>query len=367
MPIFKVLLLSLLTFVLVLSCASPQKSFDKGNYEKAYKQAVKNVAKGSNKRKDRTLLNKSFNEILKEKSDNIDRYASSNVIEDWEEAYKEYESLIDLYYDGKRYLDKEYVTLMGQKETEQQQLQNDIAQNYLELGHMKMDQYESNGNKRFAQEAHEYYTRTQYYDPYNDTIDALLVSSYESAIVNVYVEAESIWEMSYSWIIDRKFSELERESEGFYVVSFEKNQDIADCSLLIEFSSLDEDRSERRNTERFSREIEDGFETRQDTSGNTIQVPKYTTVTGEVTTITEIYEYEWRARVNSYGSEQYCDFRSRSFDAEEEIVYEYYEVSGDNRAIPDNYSNTSFSQRDLDDIVEELLDELYSDIENYYF
>ena len=357
----------LCTIILLSSCASPQKSFSKGNYEKAYRLALKNIKKGKKSRKDISVLNNAFNEIVKEKSNTIDKYIASNVIEDWEEAYTEYSELIDIYYDGRQYLDKDYDVIMRKREADASDLKDDLAIHFREMGDDRLDDYFATSNKLLAQEAHRFYSKTQYYNPSYEDIDELLITSFENAVVHVFVEAESIWEHSLNWEIDSKFSNLERQSGGYYQVSYESNQALADCFLDIEFSGVDDTRAERRNTERYSQQVEDGYETRQDTSGNTIQVPKYITVTGEVTTVREIFNYRWRVRVQADGPNAYCDFNSRSFDAEREVIVESYETSGDSRAIPGTYTNDSFDWRDEENILEEMLDELYNEIESYYF
>ena len=356
-----------ITILLVSSCSSPQKSFSKGNYEKAYKLALKDIKKGDKSRKGITLLNNSFNEILKEKSNTIDRYMASNIMEDWEEASTEYAKLIDIYYDGRQYLDEDYDDIMGKIEGDASDLKDDLAINFEELGDDRLDDYFATSNKVFAQEAHEFYKKTQYYNPKFEDIDELLLISYENAIVHVYVEAESTWDFSLNWEIDSQFSNLERRSSVYYQVSYERNQGLANCFLSIEFAGIDDTRSERRSTERYSQEIEDGYETRQDTSGNTIQIPKYITVTGEVTTIREIYSYRWRVRVEADGPRAYCDFNSKSFDVDREVVVESYETSGDSRAIPGSFTNDTFDRSDEEDVLEDLLDELYNEIESYYF
>ena len=353
--------------LLVSNCASPQKSFSKGDYEKAYNLSLKDIKKGNRNKKGINLLNNSFNEILKEKSNTIDRYMASNIIDDWEEAYMEYTELIDSYYDGRQYLYKEYDDIMDKKEEDASDLKDDLAINFEELGDDRLDDYFATSNKIFAQEAHEYYKRTQFYNPRFEDIDELLLISYENAVVNVYVEAESIWDFSLNWEIDSQFSNLERRSSGYYQVSYERNQGLANCFLSIKFAGIDDARSERRNTERYSQEVEDGYETKQDTSGKTIQLPKYKTVTGEVTTIREIYNYRWQARVDADGPGAYCNFNSKSFYAEREVVVESYETSGDSRAIPGSFTNDNFDRRDEEDVLEDLLDELYNEIESYYF
>ena len=106
----RLLLFCLLGVLIVMSCASPQKSFDKGNYLKAYTSAVKDMKKGKKSRKTASILNQSFNELIKEKTASAENYLSSNDIEDWEEGYEDYVDLLELYDKGHQYIDDDLKT-----------------------------------------------------------------------------------------------------------------------------------------------------------------------------------------------------------------------------------------------------------------
>ncbi len=359
--------LGIFLYVFISACSSPQKSFDKGDYEKAYKSALKNIKKGKKSRKDKVLLNKSFNELVKQKSNEAERYLRSNDLGDWEMAYLEYDDLLDLYYDGKVQLDNSHDARLAIIQREQDTLGVDIARNYYELGSMSMDGYYEEYNKAYAQDAFLYYEKTALYDADYPAIDSLREDAFDLAVVNVLVEVNAPFERIYEWEIDRRFSDIERESEGFYEISYERNLTNVDCTLEVDFSSIDSYASEDRSAQRFSEEIEDGYETRVDTSGNSTRVPLYRTVTGEVTTIREILTYRWRVAVSVFGSRDFCDFRNRNFETQEETFRERYEISGDRRAIPSGYESSRGDFDDEDDIVDEMIDDLYREISNYYF
>jgi len=264
-------LLALIVFI--AACRSPQKSFDKGNYEKAYKAALKSIKKGKKSRKDKTILNKSFNELVKLKSDKAQTHLYSDMIEDWEVAYAEYGELLDLYYSGKVYLDSDFDRQMASIETATDSLGGDIAENYYELGKMSMEGYDDTYNKGYAQEAYAYYSKTLAYDNEYAEIDSLLDDAYNKGVILILVEADSPFDRSYSWEIDRRFSDIERESSGFNQIVYERMIE-ADCVLEIDFSSLDRDIRESRSVESFQERIEDGYETKVDTAGRTIKETK---------------------------------------------------------------------------------------------
>lgn len=356
-----------LLFLFLMSCASPQKSFNKGDYAKAYKSALKNLKKGKKNRKDKTILNKSFQQIYDEKQADIASLMGSSFIEDWELAYKEYGELIDYYDDGRQYLDDKYSIKMKFVDEDSKKLGDDIALSYYELGLDQMALFRESNNKLHAQDANVYFQKVVAYGGAQADLDALLQVSYEQGIVQILVEAYAPFEQRYNWEIDRQFSDIERESSGFYVYSYERVLTEPDCSMQIDLSSIDRRVDEDRNFQTFTEQIQDGYDSRTDTSGVTTRVPRYIDVQGQVTTISENITYRWRAAVSFRGNREYCDFRSRNFEAEEIVRNERYELSGDQRAIPDRYNRDNYSSEDQDDIVDELLDDLYRDIRRSYF
>lgn len=353
--------------ILLACCSSPQKSFDKGNYDKAYAQALKNLQKGSKDRKDRNVLNSSFERILIDKQELIASYSTSDIIEDWEEALVAYDDIIEYGDGGRSYLSDNLDDQVQMLKSERDQLKYDIAENYYQLANDAFAAYEDNADKLDAQDAYTFYDKSLQYGSEHSDIDSKMDQAYEWAKIKVYVEAKQSFGFSYDWDIDREFSQVERRSKGFAEVSYEKNKYDADCILEISISD-DINVRESTSTDRFSEEIEDGYDTKVDTSGNTIRIPRTITVTGRVQTITQVITFECDARVLASGDSRICNYSNRSFDAEERVTYERYEWDGDERAIPDRYKRSSRNDPpDEEEIIEDLLEELYDDFVRYYF
>jgi len=349
------------------SCSSPQKSFDKGNYDKAYAQALKNLQKGSKDRKDRSVLNSSFEEILADKIELIASYNSSDIIEVWEEALVAYDDIIEYADEGHVYLSDDLTDKVREMKSDRDQLRYDIAENYYQLANDAYAAYEDNEDKLDAQDSYTFYDISLQYGSDHDDISSKMDQAYEWGKFKVYVEAKQSFGFSYDWDIDREFSQVERRSRGFAEVSYEKNKYDADCILEVSISD-DINVRESTSTDRFSEEIEDGYDTEVDTSGNTVRIPRTITVTGRVQTITQVITFECDARVRVSGDSQICTYNNRSFDAEERVTYERYEWDGDERAIPDRYKSTFRNDPpDEEEIMEDLIEELYDDFVRYYF
>jgi len=357
-----------LVLILPLACSSPQKSFEKGNYEDAYKGTLKEYKKGNRSRHSKEIMNSSFDELIKETNNTAERTLRSDIIEDWEEAYTSYSKLVDLYYDGKGYIDNAFDGPLSAIEQERDALGIDIGAGFFELGQNAMGDYGRNYNKVFAQNAFGFYDKAQLYDATIPDIQLLKEEALSLAIVKVLVEADSPFEYTYLREIDRVFSDVERESEGFYQIYYERNEPNSDCVLELDFSRIDINSRSTSTTEEFSEEISDGYETQVDTSGRSVRVEKFITVSCTVTTISENIAYSWRAAASTKSDRNYCNFRNQFFDARETLTNETYQITGDRRALPSRYEQgASNDNRRREDVIEDMIEDIYDDFVRYYF
>jgi len=353
-----------------VACASPQKSFNKGDFDKAFSSSLKNLKKGKNERKDKSILNKSFNELLKDYQNSKEDLLGSNLIEDWELAYLSAEDIILKYEDANRYLDSEFDSPMRTISNDNIELAKDIADNYMILADEEMLAFEETGNKLIARDAHGMYLKVVEYAERNKFLDLnkKLEYSLAAGLIRVLVLTE-VWDRSYSWDVNRKFDDIERvKTDPFTVVDFEKNNGNYDCVIEVEFSSLNINENTTTENESFSERVIDGYNTVTDTSGTSKKEPIYKTVTGEVV-ITKIKRlYNWRVQVRPDGIRQYCDYGLQYLEAEEGDWSESYRITGDERAIPETYKNGDEGfRRSESDIIDDLIDNIYDDFRREYF
>ncbi len=364
----RIVYISLMFVILcIIACSSPQKSLDKGNYQQAFSSALKNLQKGKSERRDRTVLNEAFDKLSEEKLFDAEKYLASNMLEDWEISYRKYDELIDLYDDGKRYLSSDFDPMMEEVQLSKDTLQRGLALNYFDLGEMSMAAFDETQNKLAAQEAHYYFDRVRTYDrDFPEILDAI-DEALEKGVILVLVEADAPFETSYSWEINNEFDEVERESSEYVEIRYNRLTFDADCVLEINFGRIDVNRDQSSRTENFTEEVEDGFETQRDTSGREVRIQKYKTVEGTVRTISENLTYRWEMAVRPSGIREYCDYNQRFFNAEERLTLERYELSGDRDAIPSRYRQNNDRRVEEDEVVEELIEELYDQFVRYYF
>ena len=354
--------------ILLVSCKSAQKYFDDGNFEKAYTSALKEMKKGNKDRKNRNILNTSFDALINQNRSETSSAMTSNILEDWEYVYHENKELINYYNEGKSYLKNDVDPAMASIVEETDTLRADIVKNFMELAYLQMDTYDATGDKISAQEAHWITEKLMAdYDQTTPEVMTLSEEAKQAGTIHILVNTES--RNIYKYDIDRQFDRITRESSDYVEVHFNTMLSDEDCVLNIDFGSLDQYARDRDRVERFREEVRDGYTTEIDTAGNEVRVPRYITVEGEVLITERRTEYNWEIRVRVDDPNNFCDFRSRRFNISDESLDEFYQVSGDSRAIPTQYQdrNRRLSDRDQEDILEDLIRDAYDEIRRYYF
>ena len=130
--------------------------------------------------------------------------------------------------------------------------------------------FDQSGDKLIAQEAHQFYKSSGKYDPQNLDLQIKLDEAYKAGSIIVLFEADA-WDISDEWIIDRRFQQLRRNSRNFYQVFYEEPVENVDCFVEIDFSRLDYREERRTENREYEKEIQDGYETVIDSSGNSTQ------------------------------------------------------------------------------------------------
>lgn len=363
----KYILSILLACMLVLSCATPQKHFNKGNYDKAFTGSLKDI-RSKNDRKTKQLLNNSFDALLKENNLKIAELTSEYDLRKWEKAHELYDELIDKYYEADRYLKPVYDTLINALADERDLLAFSIADNYAQRGYDNLEDFEDSGDKYEAQQAFLNFKKVENYQPEFPEINDLLDYTYEEAVVDVVIDVNT-WNYRHEWEIKRQFRQLKNHSNPFLKVHFDGIIANPDCEIDLNFDDLRVSETRGRSgSQRFSRQIQDGYETVVDTSGNTVQRPRYIQVEGYVNSLVTTINYDWNVNLLVDRYSNYCNISPRYFNSRVAVNFEEYEISGDPRAVPDQYKvNNSPVNYDINDrrVIEDLISNLYYQIENH--
>ena len=349
--------------LLVSSCSSPQKLYEKGNYFKAFDAVLKDLKGGKKNRKDILLLNKSFSKMIDVSRDEMYLLTNGYEVNDLRYNLKRHGKVDKRYIEARSYIDDENDVKYGKFDKEKIQLVEDA---YLE-GKALLTYYNESKNKIDARNAFYHFDLVKEYGIGYDDINQLIFEAKNYAMIIYVVDADLDSDFSYQWDVDRKFDDLEGES-GFIKIIYGDNSIDGDCYIELDFSRLDVDESDKESSQNFSDRIIEGYNTVTDTSGNTTKTPIYKEVKGRVTSYQITKRVSWTIDIDILKSTVNCDLRERRFKESVEDKVEIFELFGDERAIPDVYKNQSNDRiADTDDMVDELLEKLYDRIRNHLY
>jgi len=349
--------------LLAVSCYGPKKLYEKGKYGKAFDKALSDVKKGKD-RKMKTLLNKAFAKLIDQKRDDIIDLGARYDLDDAEHNLRKYEDVDERFDKGEAYLTDDNVTRYQGLRAEKEMLVERVFNDGVDL----MENFATSQRKIDAQEAyHHFILVDKYCDVDYENIDLLLRDALEGGTVVYNVSSDPGFDFTYRWEIDRRFDDLEG-TQGFRRITYDAFSNQGDCLVELDFSDLDVDVQEQSSSQSYSKEIQDGYTTKVDTSGREIKVPNYVNVTGSVETIKLIKTVSWRMQLDVRSMTGDCDLREERWSRYVTDQVEQYELRGDDRAIPSQFKQRQSGElEDTDDMVDDLLDDLYREVYNYIY
>lgn len=364
------LILFLLLPLFLATCTSPREAFENQDYEKAYRLALASLNKGKGGKEERSVLKRSLKNILELEGAESRRLAGSERPESWEEALEINYRLQERVREASAFLpdkafEKESKTLLQQAEGLGKQLYG----HFFAEGREGLSRATATGLKEYARLAHGAFTKArQYAETPSPALDSLIQEAYKKGVAYYWVKIDMPFDVIYSWEADQVFSDLEDQSGDFLRVSFNEPISNADCIMEIRFSSLDTDIREEVGDEDFNREVIVDYETVTDTAGNETRTPVYGTVEGNVLIITRTKTVEWEAEAAIDALTPNCNLSSQGFSATTRSIAREVRTSGDERAIPEEYLDAPQEGfREEDDMVEDLLEDLYEQVVRAYF
>ncbi|MFT4760974.1 MAG: hypothetical protein ACI9LN_002954, partial [Saprospiraceae bacterium] len=359
---------TLIFLLSILSCSSPQKKFTEGDYPAAFKSALKNL---KNDKKatdaDRDILLRALDKIYLAEGKEISFYENSAGLDNLEKAFKINKALLDKIEKANPYLGDKFAFNYQQSVEQEQILRGELIDGFLQFGAEDLDASIDNGNKFLAQDAFKKFRKAEKYGAAKTGLDSLYQLCYEYGTIVYRVSANTSFNISYNWKIDRMFENV-RSNHNFMTIFYERNTDNIDCDIEISFRSLSFNESETTNTQNFEEAVVTGYETVTDTSGFTSQREIRTNIKGKVETTTITKKAQWRVDVSIKGYSNNCRLSGSSWCLGTESKEEEVELSGDLRAIPETYRPSAASNLASDsDMAEDLIEDIYNQFRREYF
>ena len=353
----------ILSALICFGCSSPKKLYEKGKYFKSFDSVYKEINNGKKDRKDVVLLNKSFSKMIDQSRENMRILQDGYKIKDLQHNFKQYEEVDKRFVKARSYIKEENKVKYDDFVLDKIALITDTYNKGLAL----MEYFKESNNKLDAKNAFYHFELVKEFSNEYDDIDQLLTDSKSAAVVVYVVDADLDYDYSYQWDVDREFDNLRGESDFFKII-YANSSNQADCFVELEFSRLGIDERQKESSQTYTKEIQDGHTSQTDTSGVVTQVPNYIEVSGTVTTKTITKIIEWRMDIEVRKSSVNCDLREERFRASIEDQVEQYVLSGDERAIPQEFKSNRIDRlRSTDDMVEDLIRDLYLRTRNYFY
>jgi len=352
-----------------IACSSPQRKLDKQDYNAAFDIALKEVQKKKSVSSNKKIMIEALREMIDRDLAIISKSSNSDDLRSLENA-------IDLNYNlqeridlAKKYIGNRFPEAADSLILLEDELAIKLFDTYIVNAEDLTRRFEQTGLKTHAQSACLLYNSAlQYAEGQSSQIEEKRNAICEKGILIMYVEAEAPFELFYSSDIDFKFRELEWETMDFKKIFYEKNPDQEiDCELEIYFGDLDTQVRRSRDSRTFTEEIVTGYRTVTDSTGSR-QEPVYSTVTGTVTMIVDVKRMEWEIQATLESRSNNCRRDNRRFSVFRDSEIEIYQLSGDERAIPNRYKNNFEENFESDnDMSRYLIEEVYEEILRMYF
>ncbi len=354
----KILLKLILITLTIAACSSPQKTFNKGNYESAFKQTFKKLKKGKATKEDKAILTRSLNELNKTAIVQADTLGKSPYIEDWEQAYEVYETLVERNEKVFELLPDALDVELDFYNNKKEQLGQMLIKEYIIYGQENLEKSHNTGLKKFAQEAYRDFDKAIYYGGDENQLSPMQEEAVELGKVYYNIVLDTRFHQ-YEWEIKNEFRKLSYESSTFKDIRVEEPSPNVDCNIEIVFQDIYFNIEESSDQMDYADRVITGYETVVDTAGRTTEEPIYETVTATVARVTYYKTARIDAGLYVDAATRNCDFEDRNFSETIQDKAEIRRVYGDERAVPAGERNSEEELESDEDMAEELIDDLF--------
>jgi len=358
-----------LILILTIGCSSPQESLKKKKYDQSFKTSLKQLEKGKSIEKNKNILSQSLDGILAEKKIEKENLLNTNHIENFEKIIVINHELQQKINKGIPFLENHFDNQLSNLRTESTELSERIANIYFDSGKTNLENALANNDKYLSRNAYFYFSKAQNYGFGKESVDTMLQKSLNHSMLNYQVAMTPPFGIT-SFKVPSIFDELDFMqipfTNTFYNRTLSPNK--VDCNFHLDLSLIDFYYTTNTNNFEFQNEVIVGSEIVIDDDGNEMTVNTTAIVTGIVTEISNTKSAQWTIGIDVLPMSNNCRLPSTSFIEELNFVIISYELSGDERAIPDQYKvQNPVVQLSDDEMVDAMIDVIYEKIIGYIY
>ena len=219
-------------------------------------------------------------------------------------------------------------------------------------------------NKRQSQSAYNAFEKAK---KYGADVNDLLQKSMQHSLITYNVKGIAA-EIRYQILVDERFVGVEDINRKFK--KFHYNNDAAneDCTITIAFDRFQDIKEDRRETESFQKQVQTGSTTETDANGNEKEIATYGTVYGTAVKIQKMKTFTCQITLSATSTSNNCDVVNKQIVETVTVSAMEINVSGDERALPQEYQRFTPQMLPTDrDIVEQLIEQAYQRIQSELF
>jgi hypothetical protein len=366
-------LIWLFTLILLPACQSIEDFYQAGEYDKAFKAAQRRLEQKPAEEKTLAFLEQSLEALITAGQEEFAALSAQAEPNQWEGALNAVARMDNYLEQARPYLPNAYEEEQTQWWAVALTLEEQLYYHYVELGSNQLAQSLAENNAAIGQRAYYTFGRAKHYqrDHFEEVVNLqdYLAQARQAGIIHYEVAIDDGFNIGLGVNVKQAFSNLNTKGGLFLDIKQVFIANGGDCAIDIDFGEFETSIREDNSRLDFHERIIVDHQVQTDTSGNQFEVPIYAEVEGRVETVASTKVGSWEVRVDVSRRTGNCNVFSKRYHQEASSTIEFYRLSGDERAIPDQYKHTVFQKEHTsdEDLAEEVLDNLVRLIYRDYF
>ena len=315
---------TLILLLLLASCKSPSELLEKGSYDRAFTEAMKEIKKGKDVKINSEVALKASQQIAHKSLLEFRKKSNSHDVENWIDGQSNLFEVLERIGEANLELDGLLNAPYDKLCTEKKSIDYKIVEHYYNEGHDYFDAFDRNGQKIEARNAYYSFKKCDKYEgqTYFPNLALDIDAAYQNGIV--YYTSNSI------------------NSSQLFLKPLPVDADFgADCNISISHGFVSYTTSESIHNDKKTKNIKTGQETIVDTSGVTTFRPIYEDVEATIVTKTITVEAEVQTNIWSEDLTGNCTVETRNIITTLDDSYDEVSVLGDERALYHIVTKTS--------------------------
>lgn len=355
------------------SCASPEKLFEDGKYEKLISKYTKKGLKGDFSQRELGLFIDGFNSWSYDKEKELNGLANSTRYNHWRDGLKELKDINSIQSKVKAFpqVNEGDLRWLNLNDWDTQYKEKLYAHHLKEYNNL-LARFEQEGKRRDVKEAYKEVDKLEQYAYRN--IDESLEEMRQQCLELGHRNYNVLIENNASFRLQSFFPYFERElrfrSDKWNTFKVDNRNQTEAYELNIALVDISDKKDFADNHRTYTKEVLDYYQVETDTSGNRIETPVYKNVQAVVQEVQWNFGILSEANVLVIDNEKQTRIERETLAAEHaDNVVLYYLVSGEVDAVPNNIRlerNRFYpNQYDFDELAANSLRDLARNVSNY--